>query len=166
LYIINKSTKNDLYPSADTIILSISDRRLLKIRLPDNPVESPVIVHDKSAYNEKCFKQISKLLIDYFSGKPVSFSGIEIDISSASFFEKMVWSITRIIPYGETRTYSWIAKQINNPYASRAVGQALKKNPYPVIIPCHRIILSDGTPGGYNYGIKWKSFLLKLENII
>ena len=64
-------------------------------------------------------------------------------------FEWQVLKATMRIPLGETRSYQWIAKQIGSPKAVRAVGQALRKNPYPVIIPCHRVIKSDGSLGGY-----------------
>ena len=64
-------------------------------------------------------------------------------------FEWKVLKATLKIPLGQTRSYRWVAKAIGSPQAVRAVGQALKKNPYPLIIPCHRVIRSDGTPGGY-----------------
>lgn len=64
-------------------------------------------------------------------------------------FEWKVLKAASTIPLGETRSYQWVAKTIGSPRAVRAVGQALRKNPYPLIIPCHRVIKSDGSPGGY-----------------
>ena len=64
-------------------------------------------------------------------------------------FEWKVLAATLQIPFGQTRSYQWVAKKIGNPKAFRAVGQALRKNPYPVIIPCHRVIKSNGSLGGY-----------------
>lgn len=64
-------------------------------------------------------------------------------------FEWQVLKVTLTIPIGETRSYAWVARQIGKPKAVRAVGQALRKNPYPLIIPCHRVVRSDGTLGGY-----------------
>ena len=64
-------------------------------------------------------------------------------------FERSVLKATLEIPFGETRTYAWVARQVGKPGAARAVGQALRKNPYPLIIPCHRVIRSDGTLGKY-----------------
>ena len=83
-------------------------------------------------------------------------------------FEWKVLSQTVKIPIGETRTYQWIARAIGKPKAGRAVGQALKKNPYPVIIPCHRVIRRDGTLGGYQgkMGTGKKELLLRLEKEI
>ena len=67
-------------------------------------------------------------------------------------FQQKVLKTTMTIPLGETRTYKWVAQQVGSPGAVRAVGTALKKNPYPVIIPCHRVIKSDGQFGGYAGG--------------
>ena len=64
-------------------------------------------------------------------------------------FEWQVLKAALTIPLGETRSYQWVANQIGRPLAVRAVGQALRKNPYPLIIPCHRVVRSDGTLGGY-----------------
>ena len=64
-------------------------------------------------------------------------------------FEWQVLRAALTIPLGETRSYQWVARKIGRPKAVRAVGQALRKNPYPLIIPCHRVVKSDGTPGGY-----------------
>ncbi|MBF0532004.1 MAG: MGMT family protein [Candidatus Omnitrophica bacterium] len=82
-------------------------------------------------------------------------------------FQWKVLKIALTIPFGETRTYQWVAKQAGSPGASRAVGQALRRNPYPGIIPCHRVVKSDGTPGGYEGGSpKRKLALLAIEQKI
>lgn len=78
-------------------------------------------------------------------------------------FQKKVYAVVKKIPKGQVRSYKWIAQQIGNPRAYRAVGQALKKNPYPGIIPCHRVIRSNGKLGGYSQGLKKKLSLLKKE---
>ncbi len=78
-------------------------------------------------------------------------------------FQKKVWRETMKIPYGETITYSTLAKRIRKPNSQRAVGNALGANPLPIIVPCHRVIASDGSLGGYSGGIKIKEFLLGLE---
>jgi methylated-DNA-[protein]-cysteine S-methyltransferase len=78
-------------------------------------------------------------------------------------FEKMVWNALKEIPYGETRTYKWLAGEICRPQAFRAVGNALGRNPIPIIFPCHRIIESDGSLGGYSSGIEIKRRLLEIE---
>ena len=82
-------------------------------------------------------------------------------------FQRTVWKEISKIPFGETRTYKDLAIAIGKPNSSRAVANACGKNPYPVIIPCHRVIRSDGKLGGYSRvgGVKKKKELLKLENV-
>ncbi|GAI87660.1 unnamed protein product, partial [marine sediment metagenome] len=75
------------------------------------------------------------------------------------------WEETRLIPYGETRSYAWVAKQVGKPKAARAVGQAMGSNPLPIIIPCHRVITSNGKLGGFGGGLEMKRQLLSLEAV-
>ncbi|MDD3632466.1 MAG: methylated-DNA--[protein]-cysteine S-methyltransferase [Candidatus Cloacimonadaceae bacterium] len=78
-------------------------------------------------------------------------------------FQKKVWKAIQSIPYGETRSYKNIAAAIGNPRAARAVGQAANKNPIAIIIPCHRVVGTDGDLRGYAGGIEVKEWLLNLE---
>tara|TARA_Y100001954_G_scaffold24205_1_gene22067 strand:+ start:365 stop:664 length:300 start_codon:yes stop_codon:yes gene_type:complete len=89
-------------------------------------------------------------------------------ILNGTDFQKMVWKEILKIPYGETRSYKQIAINIGRPNSSRAVANACGKNPYPEIIPCHRVIRSDGSVGGYSLkgGIKQKKLLLKDEDFL
>ena len=82
-------------------------------------------------------------------------------------FQLKVWAYLRRIPRGSVRTYAQVAKDLGKPLAIRAVANAIGKNPYPPKIPCHRVIRSDGSLGGYSGkgGIKTKRFLLKKEGI-
>ena len=84
-------------------------------------------------------------------------------IRPLTHFQRRVCEIVSTIPSGETRTYRWVAEKLGNPKAIRAVGQALKKNPLPGIIPCHRVIRSDGSPGGFSKGEEKKRQLLLSE---
>ena len=81
-------------------------------------------------------------------------------------FEWKVLKATLKIPLGKTRTYQWLARKIGHPKAVRAVGNALKKNPFPLIIPCHRVVKSNGKIGSYAGGRKMKINLLELEKKI
>ncbi len=81
----------------------------------------------------------------------------------SSRFEKKVYIAVSKIPRGEVRSYKWVAAKIGSPDAARAVGNALNKNPYPVIIPCHRVIRSDGSLGGFSKGASAKLKLLRSE---
>jgi len=81
-------------------------------------------------------------------------------------FAKKVYRVVLDIPLGEVRTYKWVAKKIGHPRAYRAVGQALKYNPWPLLIPCHRVVKCGKRLGGYSRGIKKKKELLNLEKRI
>lgn len=81
-----------------------------------------------------------------------------------SSFQKAVYRAVLKIPKGSLRSYKWVAAKIGKPRAYRAVGQALKKNPYTVIIPCHRVIKANGKIGGYSKGVSLKKRLLKKES--
>lgn len=81
-------------------------------------------------------------------------------------FEKKVYKAIMKIPVGETRSYAWVADQIGSPAAVRAVGNALNKNPFAPIVPCHRVIKSDGSLGGYALGLEKKIELLEKERKI
>jgi len=108
------------------------------------------------------FQELMERFILYFSGHKVNFPD-ELDLSGATEFQHQVWGAARLIPYGETRSYTWVAKQIKRPKAARAVGQALGRNPLPIIIPCHRVLASDGGLCGFGSGIEMKQQLLHLE---
>ena len=115
-----------------------------------------------AARSEKHFGDTVARLKDYFSGKRVEFPD-ELDLSSATDFQRQVWRLARLIPYGETRSYGWLAERLGKRGAGRAVGQALARNPLPVIIPCHRVVAGDGKLGGYSGGVGVKKSLLRLE---
>ncbi len=105
---------------------------------------------------------IARDLARYFSGEAVDFGGYDVDLSGFTEFERKVYAATRRIPPGEVRTYGEIARAIGKPGASRAVGNALGKNPACIVIPCHRVVASDGL-GGFTGGLAWKRRLLRLE---
>jgi len=108
------------------------------------------------------FQYLAERLRAYYAGHKVDFPDA-LDLSTATPFQREVWEATRLIPYGETRSYKWVAEQIAKPKAVRAVGQALGKNPLPVIVPCHRVLASNGGLGGFGGGLDMKRFLLQME---
>ncbi|MDP9751916.1 methylated-DNA--[protein]-cysteine S-methyltransferase [Thermoanaerobacter pentosaceus] len=110
-------------------------------------------------YIEECMHQLGL----YFSKELKKFN-LQIDLQGTDF-QKTVWCEISKIPYGEVKTYGEIAKLIGKPKAARAVGQALNKNPIPIIIPCHRIIGSKGDLVGFGGGIEIKQFLLRHEGV-
>lgn len=90
---------------------------------------------------------------------------IALDMSAVAAFDRCVLDATRRIPHGTTRTYGEIAAQIGDPGAARAVGQALGRNPFPVIVPCHRVLAAAGRPGGFSAsgGVATKLRMLAIE---
>lgn len=105
-----------------------------------------------------------EVLQAYFHGKLVSFHGFSLDLDQGTPFQKKVWNKLMEIPYGTCRSYKWVAKEIGQPLASRAVGMANNKNPLPPVIPCHRVIGSHGSLTGYAFGITVKKELLEMES--
>ncbi|MCK5534328.1 MGMT family protein [bacterium] len=96
----------------------------------------------------------------------MNLKNIQKKIESYSLFCRRVWAVTAAIPSGQVRSYQWVANKIGNPRSVRAVGQALSKNPFPIIIPCHRVICKNGKLGGFSRGVKKKESLLKREGVL
>lgn len=138
----------------------------LKITGSENGISSIKLVNESPPDQQEvpdllleCQTQLS----EYFAGVRKKFD-LKLDFSDASEFYQDVWKLVQIIPYGRTRSYFDIAKALGNPQAVRAVGTANGKNPFPIVIPCHRVIGKNGSLTGYAYGIKAKQLLLHLEN--
>jgi methylated-DNA-[protein]-cysteine S-methyltransferase len=108
--------------------------------------------------------EIVDQLVAYFSGSLREFT-IPVDLSQTSDFTRRVLEATASIPYGETVSYGEIARMIRMPGATQAVGNALGANPVPIVIPCHRVIRSDGSMGWFTGGPHIKRALLRLEGI-
>jgi methylated-DNA-[protein]-cysteine S-methyltransferase len=112
--------------------------------------------------DQKPFAEVVRQLQAYFGGElkefdlPLAMEGTE--------FQLRVWNALRAIPYGETISYTQLAGRIGNPKAVRAVGLANGSNPIPIIVPCHRVIGSDGSLTGFGGGLSTKKMLLELEN--
>lgn len=109
---------------------------------------------------------IARQIEEYLDGKRKIIDS-RLDLSGYTPFQLKVWRCVMGIPYGETRSYKWVAEQIDKPKATRAVGHALARNPLPIIIPCHRVINFNGKTGGYGGRanmLEFKRELLALEN--
>lgn len=114
-------------------------------------------------YETDILKETFIQLSEYFNGIRKEF---DLPLNpSGTDFQQTVWSELLNIPYGETRTYKDIAKFIKAENSVRAVGNANNKNPIPIIIPCHRVLSSDGSLGGYSGGDKLKQLLLDIEHV-
>ena len=102
----------------------------------------------------------------FLDGEDVDFGDVPIDLDDASPFLRAAWQACRTIPAGETRPYRWLAVAAGRPNAPRAAGQAMARNRLPFLIPCHRVIASDGSLGGYGSGrtrLELKKRLLDME---
>jgi O-6-methylguanine DNA methyltransferase len=99
----------------------------------------------------------------YLKGQQPAWDDYPLDMSGYPPFTRSLLSAVRRIPYGETRSYREVAAEAGSPRAWRAAGQALKANRHPLLVPCHRVIRSDGRPGGFSGPPGWKEMLLHLE---
>jgi methylated-DNA-[protein]-cysteine S-methyltransferase len=138
--------------------------------LPENKAESvksQLLKEFPDAIVEKnLFKNLQKQIVDYFKGKNVDFNtNIEVSINSIGDFSRKILVACRNIKPGQTTTYADLARKAGFPDAGRAAGNALAKNPIPLIIPCHRVIRADGKLGGFSAtgGTTLKQRLLLLE---
>ena len=118
-----------------------------------------------STENEATLKA-ADLLEKYFSGEQVRLD-VTLDLGGCTEFQRSVYGAVRKIPYGVVKTYAEIAAQINRPKASRGIGSAMARNPLPIVIPCHRVIGSDGRLTGYSGpgGVGMKNDLLRMEGV-
>ena len=143
-----------------------SERGLASTSLPyksaREALESLGKIVENVAPSPDRFRDLTRRLIAYFDGHKVSFTD-ELDLSNATQFQRKVWQAARLIPYGETRSYGWLAEKVAKPGAGQAIGQAMSKNRLPIIIPCHRVIAGDGSLGGFTGGLDMKRRLLQLE---
>lgn len=128
------------------------------------PTQAPMVKLDKSDdFPTQILKTACHQIEEYFSGRRKSFD-IPLDLEGTGF-QKKVWRQLEQIPYGSTVSYQWVAHQIQNQKAVRAVGQANGKNPVPIVVPCHRVISANGELGGYSGGVDIKTKLLEIERI-
>ncbi len=112
--------------------------------------------------DDEALKETVKELDRFVAGK-IDRVCADVDLTGFSSFRRRVFQVLQEIPYGEVRSYQWVAQKTGNPKASRAVGTACGSNPVPILIPCHRVIAKDGSLGGFSSGLKIKKWLLDLE---
>jgi len=141
------------------LTLAGSGSTLMHLRMVDQTHE-PDRTSWESA-DDNAFGKAVEQLRAYFAGELIEFD-LELQLNGTEF-QRRVWAALRTIPYGETRSYGQIARQIGSPGASRAVGLANGRNPIGIIIPCHRVIGSTGDLTGYGGGVDRKRTLLALE---
>lgn len=102
-------------------------------------------------------------LLEYLAGRRQSF---DLPLApEGTPFQRQVWQALKQIPYGQTRSYGWLAQQVGRPQAARAVGHANGQNPLSILLPCHRVVGANGALTGYAGGLERKKLLLRLEGI-
>lgn len=140
---------------------------LLRVSLQPEPQQALDGLGEKmdgAEENAVVFSDALSAFNDYFAGNVNALDRIPLDLSGASPFFGAAWIACRGIPPGETRSYQWLAEAAGNARASRAAGQAMARNPFPLIIPCHRVVGSNGGLHGYGAGgIGVKARLLEME---
>ncbi len=143
--------------------------KIRRIILPNGRRSASELVNQiyPSADIEKCdqIHEIADNIVRFLNGEDIHFSLNSLDWDCIKPFQKKVLLAEYDVPRGWITTYQRLAAHLDNPKAARAVGNALRNNPFPIIIPCHRAIRSDGTPGGFQGGSAMKQILLELEGI-
>ncbi len=157
-----------VFPTAlGWMAVACSDRGITRLTLPMPSRRAALALAgralERAVEDASAFGDLPLRLRRYFDGEVATFSD-RLDLTRATTFQIAVWNATRRIPYGEVRSYGWVARQVGSPHAGRAVGQALARNPFPIVVPCHRVLASDGSLGGFNGGLDLKMRLLKLED--
>lgn len=150
--------------------IASSPRGVRKIILPQNSKEEVLSLVNSCRclikdYDPASSGDLPQRLKRYLAGEPIDFPD-RLDLDGTTHFQQRVWRITQTISYGETKSYGWVASKAGVPGAARAIGQALTRNPLPIVIPCHRVICNDCTLGGFREGVETKRNLLHLENVI
>ncbi|MBI5864917.1 MAG: methylated-DNA--[protein]-cysteine S-methyltransferase [Planctomycetes bacterium] len=145
-----------------------SERGLRRVHLPEKTqaaARTAIRQFDSSAAaDDGLMPDLAGAILRYFAGEPTEFS-VRLDWSGFSNFEVDVWRACARVAYGETTSYKSLAEAIGCPGAARAVGMAMAHNPCPIVVPCHRVLKSDGGLGGFSGpgGIQQKRDLLDME---
>ncbi len=147
-----------------------SGRGLMRLQLPerDRPAtEARLRAHSTASAPSAAVKHLVVALQHYFVGRRCDFSNVELDLGGVSPFHHTIYNVTRSLDWGQTTSYGDLALRAGSPGSARAVGQAMARNPIPVIIPCHRVLASRKKIGGFSAfgGAITKERLLMLEGI-
>lgn len=150
------------------IALVASDRGLVRLTLPcEREQEALAEVADAlngyAVLDHKPFAELLSRLTRYFAGEAVDFSDVALDDSKATPFRRRVMKAVRGIPRGKVMSYRQVASKVGRPLAARAVGATMAANPVCIIVPCHRVVGSDGRLVGFGGGLEMKQRMLEME---
>jgi methylated-DNA-[protein]-cysteine S-methyltransferase len=152
------------------LLIASSDQGVCEICFGANETEQEFVQHlrrrgFRAVPDQNAISNVAVELREYFKGERNHFE-VPFDFTGISPFSKSVLQATTEVPFGHLTSYRGIAERIGQPTATRAVGNALGRNPIPVVIPCHRIVRSDSSIGGYTGGLQIKHKLLALEGVM
>ncbi len=149
-----------------TLLIATTSRGVCRISFdPDAERELEPLARDFGARvlrTAKPLDPVRRELDDYFEHRRDTFD-LPVDITPLPDFQRKVLEELALVPYGEVQTYGGLAAKVGNPKAARAVGGALNRNPVPIVLPCHRVVGSNGSLTGYAGGLQRKRALLDLE---
>jgi len=134
----------------------------ITVEAKDNKLTRISFKNTKEQRENEFIRKLKKDIQSYLRGEKVSF-GYPLDFSSLTPFQIKVFKLLQEVPYSKTISYKELAKKAKT--SPRAAGRILASNPFPVIIPCHRVINSSGALGGFSGGLDWKKYLLKIERV-
>lgn len=149
------------------VVFATEPFRLLEIKLPQTDIDAlcrPLDDRFRQIDNRHPkAAAIAATLARYFNGARIDIPWPAMDLARFTPSQQAVYRTVATIPYGETSSYGQVARMAGLPRAARFVGTTMARNPYPVFIPCHRVVRSDGTPGGFGGGEALKQRMLALE---
>ena len=161
-----ETSKYDMVETAAGWVgIEVTEKGVRRLTLPAKDRQAAVAelgIEEKDITHDAGGAGLADRLKHFFMGEPVVFKE-GLDLTGATAFQQEVYQAACRIPFGKTKSYGQLAKDIGKPGAARAVGQALGANPLPILIPCHRVVAADGGLGGFSGGINTKKKLLAME---
>ena len=160
---MNESTvsRTNIESPVGRLLVGASDKGIVGLYYEGVHRRQPEATKMWTEGDSRFFREVREQLAAYFAGQRQSFN-LELDMSGSPFY-RTVWSELQIIPYGETISYAELAARAGSPKAVRAVGMANARNPVSIIVPCHRVVATNGKLTGYAGGVDTKRRLLELE---
>jgi O-6-methylguanine DNA methyltransferase len=149
--------KYEVPTSEGVFMAEMHENRLLSLHFPSGKSDGPKSVGP-------AVRRLRHELEEYLRGERKKFT-VPVEPSQGTEFQRKVWRAMRQIPFGKTKSYGELAREIGSPKASRAVGAACGQNPIPILVPCHRVLARNQKLGGFSGGLHWKKRLLALEGI-
>src|SRR5438045_693953 len=153
---------------AGPVRLRWNERGLCAIEMPEmSPRQLRAELVEENGSPPEFVREAARTLKAHLGGEKADLSRLPLDLSLLAPFQRQVYQAVRTLPRGRTATYGEIAARLGKPGASRAVGQALGRNPFLVVVPCHRVLAAGGAPGGFSApgGVVAKQRLLELEGV-